>query len=151
MPLVIFDYNRTLYDPDTGDVVSGAIETLSVLQSWEVSLHLISRKEAGRFKTFHDLGFDRYFSSICFVEDKSCDVFRMILGRAHVLPEDAYVVGDYLHEEIRFGNQCGMRTIWLRRGKFSTLVPEGPYDTPWRVVSGLDEILPLIESAAMGT
>ena len=37
---------------------------------------------------------------------------------------DFFVIGDRVKKEIRFGNVCGFKTIWLKRGKFASELPE---------------------------
>jgi FMN phosphatase YigB (HAD superfamily) len=141
MPTVIFDLNRTLYDPETNGLLPGVHDLLETLQANSVEMHVISRKEPGREDILKAHGVEHYFGSITFVDDKTHELFADYVSSLH---GPVYVVGDYLHEEIRFGVQAKAKTIWLKRGKFSHLLPESEDDTPWKIVSELDEVAHLI-------
>lgn len=144
MAYVIFDLNRTLYDPDTDTLLPGVLETLTCLSSHGVEMHVISRNEPGRENILGIQGISHFFRTVTFVEDKTPEVFAHLMESCREPLEAMYVVGDYLHEEIRFGNQCGAKTIWLKRGKFSDLQPERPDDTPWKTITQFSEVLALI-------
>jgi len=142
---VIFDFNRTIYDPDTGAMLSGAREVLDALRTRSVPLYLVSKADESRPQLLEEMGVKDFFTESFFVERKDPTLFFEILKRAGVHPKQMYVVGDHLHKEIRCGNQCGMRTIWLKRGKFSDLEPAMEADHPWQTVSDMSEVLGLIE------
>jgi FMN phosphatase YigB (HAD superfamily) len=55
-----------------------------------------------------------------------------------------YVVGDYLHNEIRMGNKLGAKTIWFKQGRFSTLEPETEQDIPWKTITDMKQLHELI-------
>lgn len=133
---IIFDFNRTLYDPDTGTLVPGALELLSELSALGAELHLVSKREAGREDALDTFGLRPFFTTTTFVENKTDTICR------HVKTSDlpVYIVGDHLHQEIRIGNTYGAKTVWLRRGKFMTLVPETEYDVPWRIANDMKEV-----------
>ena|ERR1700690_2209956 len=142
---VIFDFNRTIYDPETKGMVPGTRELLDALRARSIPLYLVSKAEESRPQVLEELGIADFFADTFFVERKDPALFFEILCRADVHPKEMYVVGDHLHKEIRCGNQCGMRTIWLKRGKFADLVPESETDVPWRTVTDMDDVLDLIE------
>lgn len=135
--IIIFDFNRTLYDPETGGLFDGAIELLSKLSARGDELHLVSKLEPTRSLAFlTKLGIAHFFKTTAFVTDKS-DALRRLIETA---PAPVYVVGDYLHGEIRIGNKHGAKTIWLKHGMFSSLMPEMQDDVPWRTVRNMKEI-----------
>ncbi|MBI5457227.1 HAD hydrolase-like protein [Candidatus Kaiserbacteria bacterium] len=142
---VIFDFNRTIYDPETGGMLSGARAVLDTLRARAVPLYLVSKADESRPQLLEELGVKDFFTESFFVERKDPTLFFEILRRADVHPKQMYVVGDHLHKEIRCGNQCGMRTIWLKRGKFADLEPAIEADHPWKTVGEMDEVLGLIE------
>lgn len=142
---VIFDFNRTIYDPETRGLVPGARELLLELQRNSVPLYLVSKADESRPQLLEELALKDFFKEAFFVERKDPALFFEILRHADVHPKQMYVVGDHLHKEIRCGNQCGMRTIWLKRGKFSDLTPEMEADSPWRTVEEMTEVLGLLE------
>src|SRR3989344_8916037 len=142
---VIFDFNRTIYDPDTKAMLPGVRQLLSELRERSVPLYLVSKADESRPQVLKELGVGDFFMDSFFVERKDPALFFEILNRAYVHPKQMYVVGDHLHKEIRCGNQCGMRTIWLKRGKFSDLEPAMEADHPWQTVSDMSEVFGLIE------
>lgn len=139
--LILFDFNRTLFDPDTGSVVPGAHEVLAELKNAGATLYLVSRLEAGRADIVSELGLDPYFVGTAFVEEKNAELFENILQKYPTPRERVYVVGDHLHGEIRHGNTCLFRTIWLKRGRFKRLQPQTHGDVPWQTVEELSDIL----------
>lgn len=142
---VIFDFNRTLFDPDTNALLPGARELLEKLRARAIPLFLISKRDEGRPQLLKELDLEGLFEDTLFVERKDPALFREIAHRVDANPINIYVIGDYLHKEIRSGNQAGMRTIWLKRGKFSELKPEIEADYPWKTIRELQEVHEIIE------
>ena len=120
--------------------MEGAREILSALQEQSATVFLVSKREAERENILNELAIAHFFTAVHFVEHKE-DILKELIEQA---TEPVYVVGDYLHNEIRYGNKYGARTVWLKRGRFSTLVPESEYDTPWRTIETLEELRELI-------
>lgn len=139
MTLMIIDYNRTLYDPEEDCLFQGALELLQALKKKEVTLVLVSRKEEGRSTRLSELGIEDFFSEILFVEEKNEQLFRAI--RTRYPGQFCYVLGDYLYQEIRAGNQACAATIHFKHGKFAECVPESHEDIPDVVVTQLSEVL----------
>ncbi|MES2006772.1 MAG: HAD hydrolase-like protein [Patescibacteria group bacterium] len=138
---IIFDFNRTLFNPDTRALMPGAFELLQGLFTQGHTLALISRLEADREDTFRNLKIEQFFSSVEFVEEKGEALKKIITAS---LPP-VYVVGDHLHDEIRAANRLGAKTIWFKRGRFANLVPEEKDDEPWRVIDDLMQVKGLID------
>ena len=143
--VIIFDLNRTLYDPDTDALVPDALEVLDSLQQQGASLFLVSRNEPGREDIVNTFELAPYFNDIYFVAEKTKELFLRIQKHEGVDSERTYVVGDYIPSEIHTGNQCRMRTIWLKRGRFKHRVPKTQEETPWAVIENLKEVVQLIE------
>lgn len=147
MKTVILDLNRTLYDPDNDLLLPRCASVLATLKERGYDLHLLSRNEGGgeRLALLARFGIEHFFSSLHFVEEKTAEVFQSIIRELGLQPKQVYVVGDYLHEDIRFGNQCGAWTIWLKQGTFESLLPEIDSDAPWKTVRELKELLEVID------
>ncbi len=116
---IIFDYNRTLFDPDTANVYSGVLELLKKLSA-QYELFLVSRNEPARKEKFETLGIKKYFQKIFFIDEKSKKVFTEIAGDT----KKVIVVGDRIGDEIKIGNQLGFLTVRLKRGKFAMEIPK---------------------------
>lgn len=143
MAAIIFDFNRTIYDPEVGALVPGAREVLQALAG-TYTLHLLSRNEPGRENILHALDIETYFMTKTFVDAKSIQVFMRVMEAAGENPAMTFIVGDYRHEDIRFGNQAGGRTILLSRGKFSRQAVQVPDDNPWVTIHELPELLNIL-------
>ncbi len=131
-------------DPDSESLVSGARDLVQELHARGVPLYLVSKAEESRPRILEELGLNQYFVESFFVEHKDPTLFFEILKNAKVHPKEMYVIGDHLHKEIRWGNQCGMRTIWFKNGKFAELEPATLTDQPWQTISELSDALKLI-------
>jgi len=116
---IIFDYNRTIFDPDADNLYLGVLELLQKLSS-KYELFLISRNEPTREKRLEELNIKNYFQKILFVNEKSKQVFEEIVGNT----KKVIVVGDSISDEIKIGNQLGFFTIRLKKGKFATEIPK---------------------------
>ena len=116
---IIFDYNRTIFDPDTDNLYLGILELLKKLSS-KYELFLISRNEPARKKRLEELNIKNYFHKILFVNEKSKQVFEEIAGNT----KKVIVIGDSISDEIKIGNQLGFITIRLKKGKFALEVPK---------------------------
>lgn len=142
--LVIFDFNRTLYDPDTQALIPYARRVLWVLGKRRHRLFLLSSEEAGRQGVFRALGLGRYFSGSEFVKTKTKETISRIMRKNRTFPNETAVVGDYVKEEIACGNAVGAKTIWVRRGKFAQVLPSAPQEEPMHTVRDIREVLKII-------
>lgn len=116
---IIFDYNRTLFDPDTNALYPGVSDMLKRL-SGAHELYLVSRFEAERLTQLEELDIAQYFQKTTFVGDKSAPLFKELVGDA----KDVIVVGDSIGDEIKIGNQLGFMTIRVKQGRFSSTEPK---------------------------
>lgn len=111
---IIFDYNRTLFNPKTAALYEGVSELLGFLAG-KHTLYLVSRYEPGRSDKLDALGIRHHFQEALFVEKKTLQIFaRIAEGSAQTI-----VVGDRLQEEIALGSKLGLTTIWLQQEKLS--------------------------------
>ena len=144
MTLAIFDFNRTIYDPEKDELIEGARVLLEHLAQSGVCMLLISKRENGRTQTLARLGIEGFFQDVIFTDEKTSQLFSDVISKHNVTPESVYVVGDHLYSEIRAGNRAGARTIHFKHGKFAALVPQISDDHPWSTVSDLSELCLLI-------
>lgn len=142
--LIIFDFNRTLYDPDTQALVPYARRVLWVLGKRGHRLFLLSTKEPGRQDMFRRLDLSRYFSGSALVNAKKKETLGRIMRICKAVPSETVVIGDYIREEIRCGNAVGAKTIWVQRGKFADVLPSAPREEPTYKVRDIRKILKII-------
>ncbi len=133
---IIFDYNRTLFNPDSGELYPGVIELLETLTQ-KYQLFLITRNEPGRSDTIATLGIAKYFQKIAFVEEKTTDIFQRITdGNQRVI-----VIGDRLQDEIQIGNTLSFPTIHVEQGEVGP-----PNIVPTHRVKTIQEVRTILEN-----
>lgn len=131
---IIFDYNRTLFDPETGALYPGVPGLLKVL-SKQYDLFLISKNEPGRKEKFEKMNIKKYFQKVVFVEKKTKQLFEDLSNNSR----DVFVVGDRVREEILLGNILGFITIWVKQGKFACELPIKE-QTPQYTIKNIQEL-----------
>jgi FMN phosphatase YigB (HAD superfamily) len=143
MQLIIFDFNRTIFDPDTGALMPDTREVLEHFDARQIPMVLVSRNEGGREDLLTTLDIARYFKEIAFVEDKTPELFLSLIQKSGASPQETWVVGDYLESEILHGNVIGARTVRLKRGKFADLQPRQETE-PMHTIEHLRELMGLV-------
>lgn len=142
---IIFDFNRTIYDPRVSGPSRGAIELLESLYE-DYKLCLVSCLISGiskeeRCEQIVSLWLNKYFKFIQVIEgEKTIADFRECLRIMELEPQKVLVVGDRVTSEICLGNQLAMTTVWYKSGKFSTLKPENELQEPDHTIIRLDEV-----------
>lgn len=140
---VIFDFNRTLYNPETGSLLPGAKFALRTLVRRGFRLVLISRAGKDRKMLVKKLGLKPYFAKIIICRHKGLAVFQKII-KGGSSDSGSFVVGDRVRQEIALGNRLGLTTIWVREGKFAKELPRRRQEQPQFAVNQLRKILPII-------
>lgn len=131
---IIFDFNRTLFDPESGSLYEGTEEILEKYTNTH-DLFLISLREGDRQTLLQELNIGNYFAETFFVNEKTREVFETI-GKGY---QTVFVVGDRIASEITLGNQCGYTTIWIKQGKFKHVRPEGA-SQPRHIIHAIKEL-----------
>ncbi len=145
---VIFDFNRTLYDPDSGALVDGAMQVLGVL-SKSFRLVLLSKAGDGNRKgLFDELGITSFFEFVRVVEEKSELEFREMVGRLGLNSSEVLAIGDQVKKDVKLAKAVGCKTVWFKQGKFAGVEPDSFEETPDYVVSSLLELPKLVSSLA---
>lgn len=141
--VVIFDWMRTLYDPEREKLMPGALDLCRKLASRGVILAIISRGEPERKRQIRASALINYCPMVSVEKEKSLRQFRRTVTR---FPPgaDFFVVGDRVKEEIRMGNFLGLTTIWLEKGKFRKEVPETFGEQPNFTIRSLSEVWSII-------
>lgn len=137
---ILFDYNRTVFDPDTGNLYPGVSDLLSDL-SGSHELFLLSKNEPGRGEGLEKLGIASLFRGIRFTDRKTEDDFRTLLGD----PSGVLVVGDRARGELAIGKRLGCITVWVRNGKFADELPEAGKE-PTYVIDDIREVRDIIRN-----
>lgn len=140
MKLIIFDWKRTLYDPDARELYDGAQEIMKQLHSKRIRMMLIGKDQGGDMNAELDkLAARRYFERVLFTnQNKTPELFREFTQDVDL--KDVWVVGDRVRSEIKVGNSIGANTVWLKSGKFAHEAPLDVIEIPDYTVSSLREL-----------
>ena len=140
---ILFDFYRTLYNPDENHLNDNAIPLLDELKRENFQLGLLSRKgDFDRDSLISKLGLTKYFQKIKFVDDtKTADDIQDFLDSFSLTAKEVVLVGDRVKSEIKAGNQAGILTIWYRNGKFANEFPESLDEKPNYIITDLMQVL----------
>lgn len=137
---IIFDWKRTLYDPDTKELIEGAKELLEFLNNKNVPMVLIGKGGDDMQEEVDRLGVGGYFQKIVFAQgEKDPEVFKEHISKVN--PKKTVLIGDRVRSELMIGSQLGATTIWVKQGKFAIEDPENDNQKPTFTVGSLSECL----------
>lgn len=134
---VLFDFNRTIFNPDTNELYPYAREILSLLYQ-KYDLYLVSKIELDRLEKLKKLGINNFFAETYFIKKKTEELFEEILGGYD--KKKSYVVGDLVENEISIGIKIKTNTIWLRQGKFKDIKLPISHEQPTHTIQDIREI-----------
>ncbi len=139
---VIFDWKRTLYNPEEKNLISGSLELLNFIYQKNIPIVLIGKGGEDMYLEVDRLGVRKYFADILFKEgEKEVETFRKYVNEK--LPESTLLVGDRVRSELEVGNLLGATTVWVKQGQFATEEPENENQRPNFTVSSLNEMIKL--------
>ncbi len=147
--LIIFDWGRTLYNPETERLFSDTIEVLDHL-SQKYILAIVALATAGeekiqeRLRIIKENNLEQYFESILFDTKDKDSMYAKTLRALELKPEEAVIVDDRVIRGIKWGNQNGTTTIWFRNGKFKDELPNEETGKPTYTVHHLSEFNEMI-------
>lgn len=138
--IIIFDFNRTLYDPEQERIMPEALTILEYLSSKNYELILVSRAVQNRKVLINKLGITPYFNKIIIANNKSLKLFNKIIGA-----KPTVIIGDRVKTEITLGNQLGATTIWFKNGKFKDEIPNNNMEKPNYIITNLKQIKTILK------
>jgi len=141
--LIILDFNRTLYDPDSSKLLDGALDFLKDY-SKAYSLALIGKGDEKRASLIDELDIKKYFEYMKLKEEKEIADFMECLCKFQFNNQNVWSIGDRVKKEIRLSNQAGIKTIWLKNGKFSSELPSSEEEKPAFTVTCFKDIRSII-------
>ena len=148
MAAFIFDFNRTLFDPEQNRIEEDAFPLLELIRAKRYKLALLSVGGEEREEQIQPIA--SFFDAIVIVPDKSERCFLEIAQQLAVKPSTIIVVGDRIEREIVLGKKCGMKTIWLQRGQFSTERPKNEQEQPDYTFTCLSDITMFLKNMNLG-
>lgn len=140
---IIFDWKRTLYNPDDSTLIDGAIDVLNYFSRHNIPMFLIGKGQQEMHDETNRLNVAKYFQDILFVEgSKDPNDFMKYMNLS--FPSRTIVIGDRINSELAVGKSVGAITIWVKQGKFANELPQNENQNPDFVVSNLWEVLDCI-------
>jgi FMN phosphatase YigB (HAD superfamily) len=141
---VIFDWKRTLYDPDDKVLIPGSRELLDALRSKGMQMALIGKGDEDMHAEVERLGVKEYFSHISFREGVKDDaLFSEHMSKD---PHETLFIGDRIRSELAVGKRLEAQTMWVRQGKFADEAPESEAQQPDHMVFSLSEAAQLLKT-----
>ncbi len=124
------------------------VDTPKVLDILKKKYHLgiIANQKLRTEQRLTDFGIRDYFDVIISsaeagVSKPDLQIFKLALAEAVCMPEESYMIGDRLDNDIEPAAMLGMKTIWVRQGSFSHGDPELIKYKPEVIVDRLEVIL----------
>ena len=125
---IIFDWGRTLYDPDNERLFDGVKEMLPEMAG-KYKLYIVSLASKGeeeivkRRKMIKDFGIEQYFQDIFFAPEDKDSLYDGLVAKYTLNLAETAVVDDRIIRGIAWGNRTGVMTVWFQNGKFSSELP----------------------------
>ena len=140
MYTIIFDWKRTLYDPESKKLIDGTLNILKFLTIKWSKVILIGKGGDEMYQEVKRLKAEEYFSKIIFQEGKKdMKVFSEFVSIKN--PKLTMIIGDRVQSEIEIGNKLNTTTIWIKNGKFSEELPLNKIQEPTFTFSSLTDLL----------
>lgn len=140
---IIFDFNRTLYDPDKHRVFRGVRGLLGSLYR-RFSLSLVTTEQVDRSFVLEGSKLAGFFKCVESVGEKTPEAFLRCCWEMQLEPTEVIAVGDRVKGEIVAANKAGITTVWLKRGKFSTELPSSKIEEPDFIIEDLKELVEIL-------
>lgn len=101
----------------------GVTELLNKLKT-RYKLGIIANQSLGTEQRLKEYGIHYFFDVIIAsaevgLEKPNPDIFKLAIKSAGCNPDEAYMVGDRLDNDIEPAGELGMHTIWVRQGSFA--------------------------------
>lgn len=145
--LAIFDFNRTLFDPELGKEIAGCTNVLKYIKAKNVHVCIVSRKEGESRKTLIEKQrFSDFADKIYFVEaDDKFSTYERAISEFDLLGQETVVIGDYLEKDIGPAIRLGCYTVWFRNGKFASKTPAKTGIYPTYTIEKMIDLIELIK------
>lgn len=148
----IFDFGRTIYDPETKDLFSNSKTTLYNLRDRKLKLGLVTVALTDdlqlRKSELDTLGLTEIFDIVDIVGRNTEGKDFMNVIKYLNLTNKSYkclVVGDNLKREITSGNKMGAYTVWTKQRLSADWFPQNKIQIPKTTIYKIEELIPLVD------
>ncbi len=139
MKAVLVDFKRTLFDPEKNCLLPQALEFLQGLKEKKFKIGLVAKNAGINESTVKEMGIFEFFDFVSLEDEKSLEQYKTALDSLKIEAKNCFCVGDRVVKEIKYGNELGCVTVWVRQGKFSKDAPKKPEEEPNITVENLSE------------
>lgn len=136
---IIFDFNRTLFDPEKQRLLEGVNLLLPKLAR-NYKLALFSTGGDSREQLIKNLGIEKHFREILVVSEKGKLHLLSLAEGLNCRPEELLVVGDRVKSEVALAKSLGIKTVWLKKGRFASESPADQNEEPDFIIQELEDL-----------
>ena len=127
---------------------NGAAETLEKLKP-RYHLGIIANQNPGTEERLKAYGIHHFFDVIIASAEAGLDkpdpeIFRLALREAGCMPDEAFMVGDRLDNDIAPAKKLGMKTVWVRQGYAIYQSIDDESTRPDYIVDSIEELVYMI-------
>ncbi len=141
---IIIDWGRTLWDNEKGVLFPGTREIIEYLKTKGYRLAVLSISPPERIddkkKTIDASGIKKYFEKVVVSTKKEKEDIDEIVKTLGLDYGEVMVIGDRIVREVKIANQLGMKSVWLKQGKFSEELPNEETGNPTYTIFSLQEL-----------
>lgn len=114
-------------------------------------LGIIANQSIGSEERLEEWGIRKYFSVVIASAEEGVakpdkEIFLRALKKANCDPQNAFMVGDRLDNDIVPANEIGMKTVWIKQGLGGYATPKEPLEYPDYTVNDLTELCDLFNT-----
>lgn len=140
---VIFDFNRTLYNPDNNALMPNAYDLLYELIDRGYGMALVARGDPDETEALLDnLDIRGFFRRVrCLEGEKTAAVFDQCAKEMKYHNYEIAVIGNSVRQEITLANRLGMYSVLFRNGIHTGHTPKNEAEEPRVTIASLDQVL----------
>lgn len=148
--LKFFGLTKTPWRKEDEKPYPEAENVLKALSERDYKIGIIANQSLGTQSRLENWGLMKYIRLVIASAEEGVakpdkEIFLRALSRAECLPENAYMIGDRLDNDIEPAKKLGMKTIWIKQGFSGYQQPMNEFQKADYVVHGLQDILEVLK------
>lgn len=147
--ITYFGLTKTPWHTEDEKPYSEAENVLKALSEAGYKIGIIANQSLGTQSRLEKWGLMKYISLVIASAEEGIakpdkEIFFRALSRAECLPENAFMIGDRLDNDIEPAKKLGMKTIWVRQGFSVYQQPMNEFQRADYFVNGLQDVLEVL-------
>ncbi len=144
-----FGLTKTSWHTEDEKPYPDAENVLSALSERGYKIGIIANQNSGTQSRLEKWGLMKYISIVIASAEEGVakpdkEIFLRALSRAECSPEDAFMIGDRLDNDIEPARKLGMKTIWVKQGFSIYQQPMNEFQKADYVVNRLRDVLEVL-------